>query len=254
MAIFIFIHGTSHGGWCWERVAPLIEAKGHVARTPDLPCMGADSTPFDMVTPEMWDRFVIDLVCRESEPVVLVGHSRGGMQISAAAEAVPERIRRLVYLSGFVPKDGQSNLDLVKQFCAPGLLAAPTLPMKPNETGFAPEVARAWFYSATSDEWAERAVARLQLEPKTMMFAPARLTAGKFGTVSKAYIECERDQVIPVASQRAMQAHANFDAVFSLPADHSPFYSAPELLADALIRAAEPIAGRASLASTCREA
>jgi pimeloyl-ACP methyl ester carboxylesterase len=199
--------------------------------------MGADSTPFDAVTPEMWDRFVIDLVSEESEPVVLVGHSRGGMQISAAAEAVPERIRRLVYLSGFVPKDGQSNLDLVKQFCSPGLLAAPILPMKPNETGFAPEVARAWVYSETPGEWAERAVARLQLEPKAMMFAPARLTAERFGTVSKAYIECERDLVIPVASQRAMQTHANFDAVFPLPADHSPFYSAPDLLADALIRA-----------------
>jgi len=239
LAVFILIHGTSHGGWCWERVAPLLEAKGHVARVPDLPGMGADSIPFDTLTPAQWDQFVIDLVNQESEPVVLVGHSRGGMQISSAAEAIPDRILRLVYLTAFVPKDGQSNLDLVKQFCDPGLLSAPRMEMARNETGFAPEVARAWFYNETPGEWADRAVARLQVEPKAMIFAPVHLTADRFGTVSKVYIECEQDMVIPVENQREMQIHAAFDAVLRLAADHSPFYSAPEQLVDALIRAAE---------------
>ena len=29
MAIFILVHGAGHGGWCWEKVVPLLEARGH---------------------------------------------------------------------------------------------------------------------------------------------------------------------------------------------------------------------------------
>jgi pimeloyl-ACP methyl ester carboxylesterase len=47
------------------------------------------------------------------DDVVLVGHSYGGMVISGVAALVPERLRRLVYLDAFVPRDGQGIIDLV---------------------------------------------------------------------------------------------------------------------------------------------
>ena len=62
--------------------------------------------------------------------------------------------------------------------------------------------------------------------------------AERFGKVKKTYIECLEDRAIPIAGQRAMQSHADFDAVVSMPTDHSPFYSAPERLAEALARTA----------------
>ena len=37
MATFILVHGAMHGGWCWERLVPLLEAQGHVAHAIDLP-------------------------------------------------------------------------------------------------------------------------------------------------------------------------------------------------------------------------
>src|SRR4051812_38188961 len=42
MATFILVHGAWHGGWCWERLAPLLTAAGHRVLAPDLPGMGAD--------------------------------------------------------------------------------------------------------------------------------------------------------------------------------------------------------------------
>ena len=45
--------------------------------------------------------------------VVLVGHSYGGMVATGVADRARARLRRLVYLDAFVPRDGQSLLDLL---------------------------------------------------------------------------------------------------------------------------------------------
>ncbi len=83
---FVLIAGAWHGAWCWQKVVPLLEAQGHRVRTPELPATGADTTDPAEVTLESWARFVADLVAAEPEPVILVGHSRGGVVISRAAE------------------------------------------------------------------------------------------------------------------------------------------------------------------------
>jgi hypothetical protein len=45
--------------------------------------------------------------------VILVGHSYGGMVIGGAAEKIPDRIKRLVYLDAYIPQDGKSVFDLI---------------------------------------------------------------------------------------------------------------------------------------------
>ena len=50
MATFMLVHGASTGGWCWEKVVPLLEAAGHKVCAPDLPGLGKDHTPPANVT------------------------------------------------------------------------------------------------------------------------------------------------------------------------------------------------------------
>jgi pimeloyl-ACP methyl ester carboxylesterase len=237
MATFLLVHGACHGGWCWERVTPLLAAQGHRVLAPDLPGMGEDKTPLEAVTAELWTQFLVDVITGESEPVVLVGHSRGGMQISAAAEALPDRIRKLVYLAAFVPVDGKTNLDLAMRFCSADLLSAAAQAQSGDRTGFPADLAKIVFYNTTDDAWASRAAGKLCAEPPAVMMSPARLSMERFGKVGKVYIECLQDNALPVAGQRTMQAHTNFGTVLQLPTDHSPFYSAPDRLAEALARA-----------------
>ena len=52
MAHFLLIHGACHGGWCWERIEPLLEAAGHRAEAPDLPGHGGDPTPLSELSME----------------------------------------------------------------------------------------------------------------------------------------------------------------------------------------------------------
>jgi pimeloyl-ACP methyl ester carboxylesterase len=234
MGTFILIHGACHGGWCWERVVPLLEAKGHRALAPDLPGMGQDKTPLETVTADLWNTFLADLIKAQAEPVVLVGHSRGGMQVTAAAEAVPDRIKRLVYLSAFVPKDGQANMELAVAHCSQALMAAGAQMRNHAGPGFPPEAARSLFYNTTEESWTDRALSKQCAEPPGPSMVPAHVTPERYGKVRKTYIECLEDQAITIEGQRRMQTHANFESVVSMATDHSPFYCAPDKLAEVL--------------------
>ena len=81
MATFICIHGSWHGGWCFDSIRPLLERAGHAVLTPNLPGMGGDAAALRDVTLQGWAEFAADL-CRQADdrPVILVGHSRAGIQ------------------------------------------------------------------------------------------------------------------------------------------------------------------------------
>src|SRR5258705_11847133 len=108
MSSYVLIHGAMHGAWCWERVIPLLQASGHAVIAPDLPGHGADGTPRAAVTLAHYVACVGRLLEAAAEPVVLVGHSMGGMVVSAALDAWPAKGRPLVYISPVVPVDGEA--------------------------------------------------------------------------------------------------------------------------------------------------
>ena len=54
MSTFVLIAGAWHGAWCWQRVAPLLQAAGHQVRTPELLGMGEDNTPLAEVSLGGW--------------------------------------------------------------------------------------------------------------------------------------------------------------------------------------------------------
>lgn len=97
-----------------------------------------------------------------TEPVVLLGHSMGGMPVSAAAEAEPERVRALVYLCAFLPRDGESLMEIEARN------PRPTVPptVVPDERGLTltipAERHRELFYD--------------NVEPETLVWAQERLT------------------------------------------------------------------------------
>jgi pimeloyl-ACP methyl ester carboxylesterase len=110
---FVLLHGAWHGGWCWERVAERLRVRGHRVTTPTQTGLGERS---HLMSPNIdLGVFTSDLVnhllWEGLSDVVLVGHSFGGNAISGAAEVVPERITRLVYLDALVPVSGRSTFD-----------------------------------------------------------------------------------------------------------------------------------------------
>ena len=86
MSSFVLVHGAWHGAWCWEKVVPLLAARGHAVRAIDLPGHGRDPKPPGAVT---WDDYMDrmrEAIEASGEPPILVGHSLGGAVITGAAD------------------------------------------------------------------------------------------------------------------------------------------------------------------------
>lgn len=114
MATFVLVHGGGHGGWCYQRVARRLRARGHEVYAPTLTGL-ADRSHF--VHPGIdLDTHVTDvvnlLVWEDLRDVVLVGHSYGGMVITGAADRAADRVGRLAYLDAATPRNGQSLVDI----------------------------------------------------------------------------------------------------------------------------------------------
>ena len=100
----------------WARLAQLLRSQGHEVHTPSMTGIGERS---HLASPEVDLSFHAEDVlqaieCERLSDFVLVGHSYGGMVVSVVADRVPEKLRSLVYLDAFVPKDGQALADLVR--------------------------------------------------------------------------------------------------------------------------------------------
>lgn len=236
MATFVLVHGAGHGAWCWSRLVPELEALGHRAVTLDLPGLGDDPTPAAEVTFGGSIDRVVETVENEAEPVILVGHSLGGVSISRTAELVPDRIRLLVYLSAFLPVDGDSvdAIYLSPEWPAETATIPPVRSADGLTVSHTPEGARERFYQDCSEEDVAYCLARLRPQPLVMRHTPVRLTPERFGRVPRAYIECLNDQAAPIERQRKMVARSPCRTVVSLASGHSPFFSAPGELAKIL--------------------
>jgi pimeloyl-ACP methyl ester carboxylesterase len=120
MATIVIVPAAYHGGWVWKTVRAELQAAGHAVSTPTLTGLGERR---HLATPDIGlDTHIQDIVnvleYEDLRDVVLVGHSYGGMVLTAVADRVADRLARLVYLDALLPLDGESTFDLL-----PGLRA-----------------------------------------------------------------------------------------------------------------------------------
>jgi pimeloyl-ACP methyl ester carboxylesterase len=110
LALFVLVHGSWHDGTCWNGAIPHWEGQGHKTFAPTIAghAKGVDKN----VDHSQSTKSIVDyIVERALEGLVLVAHSFGGTIISKVAEAISDRIRRIVFWNGFVVRDGLSLLD-----------------------------------------------------------------------------------------------------------------------------------------------
>ena len=236
MAAFVLVHGGMHAGWCWEKIVPRLAAAGHRVWAPDLPGMGSNSAvPHGEVSLAVEGDYVAEVIRGIDEPVVLVGHSMGGVAISEAAERVPERILGLVYAAANLIPDGATMFGWMahrekREFTIQ--TSADGQSLLPN-----PDYATQLFYNTCSAEDVAAILPRLRPQPARPGQEPLSLTAERFGSVPRSYVECLQDQALPIAFQRFMTGHLPCDPVFTIDSDHSPFVCKPDEFTAVLLEA-----------------
>ena len=231
MNTYVLIHGAWEGSWCWEKVVPLLKQAGHQVVAPDLPGHGQDRTPIHEITLASYTKRVCETLDAQAEPVILVGHSMGGIVITQVAEERPEKIATLVYLAAYLLQNGES-LSQVASVDTDSLLLP--IVMVNREQGYATFKEEAPLkevvYADCSDEDVARARSLLVPQALVPFVTPIGTTVERFGRVPRVYIECLRDRVISPSLQKKMYTALPCQQIISMETSHSPFFSAPEEL------------------------
>jgi pimeloyl-ACP methyl ester carboxylesterase len=114
----VLLHGAWQGGWCWERVVPLLEQHGHRVLAPTLTGCGeraGEASPNVTLETHVADVIAALDELPDGESAVLVGHSYGGMVIAEVAEQRFERVMAVGYLDAFCPEDGESAFTFIPE-------------------------------------------------------------------------------------------------------------------------------------------
>jgi pimeloyl-ACP methyl ester carboxylesterase len=227
MTTFALVHGAWHGGWCWERLSPLLQAEGHSVVAVDLPCADAAYGAAGYAA------VVLDALAAHGagEDVVAVGHSLGGATIPLVAAARP--LRRLVYLCAAVPQPGRSLVER-PEGDAPPAAVRPGQMVQPDGTLiWTAEGARRAFYHDCPPAVAARAAARLRAQAMTPLWE--RCPLDRLPEVPATYVLCRDDRVTPADWSRRHVPDRLGVVPLELPGGHSPFLSRPAVLADLLL-------------------
>ena len=231
----ILVHGSFHGPWCWSPILRALEGRGYALATPDLHAgVGLDG----------YARIVAAAIDAASGPVIVIGHSMGGIVTSAVSEIRSERILGAIYIAGLLLRGGETLLSFLDAHAALGVEDLVLQHMTLDATGevatFPAAQAQAVFYNRCSDADAAWAAAQLRPQPVSVYAEPLTLTDARHGRVPRFYLGALDDHAVSPAYQRAMTERTPCEDVVWLDSDHSPFLSQPAALIDAL----QPILAR----------
>ncbi|GAB3528882.1 alpha/beta fold hydrolase [Phytohabitans suffuscus] len=237
MTTFLLVPGFWIGGWAWGEVATSLRTAGHQVHPVTLTGVAEKA---HLATPDTnLDTHTDDIVRlieqEDLRDVVLVGHSGGGMPVTQAADRIPERIRRIVYVESGPLPDGVAQFDTNDPAERDRLRArigdGHLLPVRDWDAATDPVL-----LAGLDDAMLATLRERSTPHPLGAATQPVHRTGAGDG-LPVALVAC----VFPVAQVEAMVAQGHpFFAAFrggqlrGLPTGHWPMLSEPKRLAEIL--------------------
>ena len=237
MATFVLVHGGGHGGWCYQPVARLLRAAGHLVYSPSLPGMGEHAHQLHPgIDLDAHIDDVVQLLFHEDlRDAILVGHSYGGMVITGVADRAVDRVGHRVYLDAAYPENGQSlhehafaNIEAARQgmYVVEGV----ELVMKPDPS-------YAGFFGIHDPDLAAWTNERLTPQPwkcfsqKLLLRNEAAMRA-----IRESHIICT--STIPGRDMKTLRDRSD-GRVWDIDIGHDLMLINPEWVADKLLKLAE---------------
>lgn len=260
----VLVHGAWHGGWCWQRVLPLLQARGWAAHAVTLTGVGERAHLLSgQIRLSTHVQDVLGLIDSLELPrVVLVGHSYGGMVITGVADALLARaaaqaarpdadvggvagvavaagvrgvttVAGLVYVDAVTPHPGESwSSRHTPETVAARVALART---QGAGVGIPPPDAAVFGLEGTDRDWVNR---RQTPQPLGVYQDTLHFNAAAVSALPRTFIDCVAPALPTIAAMRERVRAEPGWVVHELATGHDPMVSAPQALADWLVHAA----------------
>ncbi|MEM9576904.1 MAG: alpha/beta hydrolase [Pseudomonadota bacterium] len=240
----VLIHGAWHNGDLWKEVAQPLRAAGHEVHTPTLAGNAPPGVEVDRTIGhrEAVQSAVDYLNHHELSDFVLLGHSYGGSIISKVAEAMPERIRRLIYWNAFVLQDGESIEDLSPppyKEMMDGIVASGVYGEGAVKLPF--PVWREAFMNDADLDLAQKTYELTTPHPIRTLTDKVELKSFFGLDIPRSYINCTEDIAMPPGDYAwvpRFPARLGLCRLVQMPGGHETCFTNPGLLAEKIIEAA----------------
>jgi len=222
----VLVHGGFVDGSGWEDVYKILKKDGYNVSIVQNPTL---SLADDVAVTKR-------VLAKQKTPVVLVGHSYGGVVITEAGN--DPKVAGLVYIAAFAPDKGESVSALIKN-PPPG---APVPPIMPPQDGYL-FLDRAKFRESFAADVAPDAAAFMadSQVPWGLEALNGAVTVPAWKTKPSWYLVSTEDKMIPPDAQRGMSKRAG-STVVEARGSHSIYVSQPRAVADLVAKAANGVA------------
>jgi pimeloyl-ACP methyl ester carboxylesterase len=230
MASFVLVHGAWGGAWIWRRVLGPLRAAGHEVHAVTLTGDGerahlrrADISMTDHVAD------VVGLVeAEELKDIVLVGHSYGGMVITGAADALPGRIRQLVYVDAMVPLPGEGW----GTGHAPEIVASRLAAARANDNALSPPDPVDFGLTEADRAWLLR---RQVPHPFGMYRVPLHFDGERWAQLPRCFVDCTQPAYPTINAMRTRVRAQPGWKIVEIATGHCPMVSTPAALCAELL-------------------
>jgi pimeloyl-ACP methyl ester carboxylesterase len=226
----VLVHGAWADGSSWAKVIPLLEKAGLNAVAVQNPLT---SFADDLAATKR-------AIALQDGPVILVGHSWGGVVISEAG--VDPKVAGLVYVAALVPDVGEVVGDLGKDFAAPPGLAE----ARPDADGYLTLTTKGVmdFFAPDLPVGERKIVAATQGATNSTVFG-AKIANAAWKTKPTWYVVAANDQMIQPDLERKFAKTMNANTI-TLASSHVAMLSHPSEVAKLIIEAARKSSVKAS--------
>ena len=230
----ILIHGAWAGAWVWDYLVKALQEYGWNVKALDLPGDGFHSIEAKDVTERDYLNHLYKAMEQAEGPVALVGHSGGGMLVTLAANAFPDRVSHGVWIAGFLLPNGHTYDEIQQQLSNQkdhrGAMHFIESSNDGPTTTIPAQAAKHLFFQDATDEVANEAANKLTAQP--VCGARIRtITGDQFNTIPKLYLLATEDNSILPAAQRLMCQGVSNITVNEIRSGHTPQLTQPSLVA-----------------------
>lgn len=230
---YVLVHGAWADESAWGFVRNELAKNANVVVV-NLPAHGADAADGRGKGLNDYVKAVSDAISQQKGKVILVGHSMAGMIISQVAENMPAKIDKLVYVSAYLPKSGETVSGITNKF----LNNKPIDVFEFNKDYSLVSIKKDALTNvvcADCPDYMKEIVVKYHRAEPTKAFNDKAVLTSKFAAVPKYYISTKNDYAVPYALQQQMiKDNGTVKKVFEMETSHLPFVVKPKAFLEIL--------------------